>query len=231
MAPKRASTVDESGSGFWARLLVLAVVVLWVSLVCGIWVGHYLMATNKWFATGGTQDYRMFPRQRARLHGRPPLIEASPSAEIESGAATFASPSPLSWPSPSSASSSSSDVSSPPDRPVRTEESSHEIRLHPVRRPPEPSHHASPSASDREPVSPLPIPTVDVPEPIRLPHSHATHHVHRAPGSSAGEGVPAPVPTTVEHTGAAEYTPHRAHDTNPNDASGTGLPAPAPTGR
>lgn len=71
--------VDDSGGGFWARFAVLTVVVLWVSLVGGNWLGKYLMSTRKEFIVSAEQDYRSMPDQRSRLRGRPPVENVKPA--------------------------------------------------------------------------------------------------------------------------------------------------------
>ncbi|MBM3461120.1 MAG: hypothetical protein FJX76_03365 [Armatimonadetes bacterium] len=74
MTVKAAKRGDEgSATGFWARFMVLAVVVLWASLAGGSWAGRYLLEHNKKFAIK-TEEYKPFADQRSRLQGRPPVL-------------------------------------------------------------------------------------------------------------------------------------------------------------
>lgn len=87
MTVKRNGAVEHTGGGFWARFAVLTIVVLWVSLIGGNWIGKYLMSTNKKFSMSADQEYRIMPDQRSRLRGRPPVVDVKPTAVTEDSAA------------------------------------------------------------------------------------------------------------------------------------------------
>jgi len=61
------------GGSFWPRFMVLAVVVLWMSLLGGNWVGRYVMEHNSKFVIK-PDEYRPMSDQRSRLRGRPPVM-------------------------------------------------------------------------------------------------------------------------------------------------------------
>lgn len=78
---------DEGGGSFWPRFMVLAVVVLWVSLLGGNWVGRYVMEHNSKFSIKPDEYRPVVTDQRSRLRGRPPVMPelGTPTPEKPAG--------------------------------------------------------------------------------------------------------------------------------------------------
>jgi hypothetical protein len=222
LAAKRGgATVDESGSGFWARFAVLTVVVLWISLIGGNWLGNYLMRTNVKFANAGEEDYRSMPNQRSRLRGRPPVVTAKPSP---SGDDAAPAPSPAGddegsvGPARSAARPSPSPLAMvvPHEKPAgkpSPRKTAHPVapRATPVRPTP-----AAPLASRPTPEEPAAAPAVSHPAPVKAaepPAKKAAEPEAKEPAaarpsaSTSERKAPGPPVPTPERPAAAPQAP------------------------
>lgn len=177
MAAKR--NVDESGSGFWARFAVLTVVVLWVSLIGGNWLGKWLMRSNPTFATTTVEeDYRNMPGQRSRLRGRPPVVTTKETpADSEAG---------VDEPSPTRPSASPSKAAPSPER---------------VEERPSPTPTRSTASASPAKPRPAPVPTIDVPTEPEKPAEKPS------PVTQSNEKTPEPPVPTPERPTQQEKSP------------------------
>lgn len=82
MASKKSSPhpPEGSGSGFFARFTVLAVVVLWCALAAGNWAGRYLVEHNPKFRVSN-DEVRTLDDASSRLQARPPVTQGDKASQ------------------------------------------------------------------------------------------------------------------------------------------------------
>ncbi len=200
-----AAKGNDRPGGFWARFLVLTVVILWTSLVAGNWVGKYVMHHNKKFAVAQEDNqFRSFAKERSRLRGRPPVVDVP-----KSSAAPAAAPAGSSSPTPS-ASPKTADQA-PAATPASEHATPEHVAMHKVK----PTPHADSVTNEKpapEPthatVQPPPTPdetaaSLDAPAPPKpttaASKPSVTAEKTTAPASHKAEAAPDSPPPTPEH--------------------------------
>lgn len=212
MGSKQSS---ESASGFWPRFAVLTVVVLWVSLVGGNWVGKYLLRTNPKFAITNKEDFRNVNDQRSRLRGRAPVTsgeapaadkgDVDPSDKPSGDGVELTSPSDASSKAPG-ARPSARPSSSPTPRFSKAKASPDAARPTPVEArpepkethdvPPPPLHKESPEPDASAPAPPVPTPAENAAPSEKAPSAQKPTPVDTdASTTRKGAAPKAPVPT------------------------------------
>jgi cell division protein FtsN len=93
---------EENGDPYWSRILIFTIIVVWVALVAGNWVGHYMVKAGifakKTSADGS--EFRIMPPSKP-MPWKQPAKPANPTAPSEDDNAVVTEPVDTAFPEPS----------------------------------------------------------------------------------------------------------------------------------
>lgn len=148
-AEKKNGNGGDSSDHFWSRILIVAVVVVWLALVGGNWIGHYMIKAGIFSKRSSAQggEFRMMPPSKPKPWQQPVKVitpTAPPVKEFETPETVDETKAPEVKPSETPA-----DVTPPKPSPTPEEK----------RETPEPKPSPSPSPRPKPSPPPRPSPT------------------------------------------------------------------------